>query len=155
MSLFRPNFRGKGHFQRDETRDAGESGGWEWYQIVPLAKGYNSSYITRWRAVELTSGGQFTEKKAWKYAPLWSKFFQNFFWSQVHWTLYYHHDVFSNRVSLIGHPHLYANLDGRESHKLIPSINQDSKTVQLNSFYWNDSPLLIPKTKFSGKISIW
>ena len=59
--LFCPNFRGKSHFRRDETRDAEVSRGWERYQIVPKAKGYNSSYIKRLRVEALTSGGQLTE----------------------------------------------------------------------------------------------
>ena len=101
FSLFWPIFRGKSHFQRDETRDAEVSRGWGRYQIVPRAKGYKSSHIKRLRVEALTSGGQFTEKKSQNYATKWSKFFQKFFWSLVRGTLYYPQGVLSNWINLI------------------------------------------------------
>ena len=71
------------HFQRDETRDAEESGGGEWYQIVRWPKAFNSSYKRHLRVEALTSGGQFSEKNRKNYALKWRKFFQNFFLSLV------------------------------------------------------------------------
>jgi len=62
FSLFRPNFRGKSHFQRVETRDAQLSAGYSWYQIVRWPKAFNSSYNRHLRVEALTSGGQFSEK---------------------------------------------------------------------------------------------
>ena len=70
-------------FQRDETRDARESEGGEWYQIVRWPKGFNSSYNRDLRVGKLTSGGQFSEKNRKNYALKWRKFFQNFSHSLV------------------------------------------------------------------------
>lgn len=71
------------HFQRDETRDAEESGGGEWYQIVRWPKAFNSSYNRHLRVEALTFGGQFSEKNRKNYALKWRKFFQIFFLSLV------------------------------------------------------------------------
>ena len=67
------------HFQRDETRDAEESGGGEWSEIVRWPKAFNFSYNRHLRVGELTSGGQFSEIKWKNYALKWRKNFQNFF----------------------------------------------------------------------------
>ena len=72
-----------GDFQRDETRDAEESRGGKWYQIVRWPKGFNSSYNRHLRVEALTSGGLFSEKNRKNYALKWRKFFQKFFSSLV------------------------------------------------------------------------
>ena len=66
------------HFQRDETRDARDSEGGEWYQIVRWPKAFNSSYNRDLRVGKLTSGGQFSEKIRNNYALKWRIFFSNF-----------------------------------------------------------------------------
>ena len=79
FSLFWPNFRGKGHFQRDATRDAQVSTGHGRYQIVRWPKAFNSSYNRDLRVGKLTSGGQFSAKNRKNYALKWRKFSQKFF----------------------------------------------------------------------------
>ena len=68
-----------GDFQRDETRDAQVSTGHGRYQIVRWPKAFNSSYNRHLRVEALTSGGQFSEKKAEKLRPQVSKFFSKIF----------------------------------------------------------------------------
>ena len=74
-----PILRWSRHFQRDETRDARESEGGEWYQIVRWPKAFNSSYNRHLRVEALTSGGQFSEKKSEKLRPQVAKIFSKIF----------------------------------------------------------------------------
>ena len=67
------------HFQRDETRDARDSEGGEWYQIVRWPKAFNSTYNRHLRVEALTSGGQFSEKIGKTTPPSGENFFKNFF----------------------------------------------------------------------------
>ena len=79
FSFFWPNFRGKGHFQRDETRDAQVSTGHGRYQIVRWPKAFNSSYNRDLRVGKLTSGGQFSEKNGETTPSNGVNFLKNFF----------------------------------------------------------------------------